>query len=193
VTEIGAKFNDGTQVGLGRISLGAKWRFFAGERFQAALAPEVFFPSPNEKEFAGPDSGALVGRLLAAYKVVDLLRLHLDVGYDHDTDSKELRRFVWNAGASIPLERATIDVGIGGSQYQRGIKWTPDAFLQPPANLQFTKLANNQLGTTYVDFLFGAKVLVTKSSVIAGAVNVPVNDEGFRPEAIGTLTFELYF
>lgn len=52
---------------------------------------------------------------------------------------------------------------------------------------------STQLGTNYVDFLFGVKVRLLDGLVLDGAVNVPVNSAGFRPAAVGTIALEYYF
>ena len=56
-----------------------------------------------------------------------------------------------------------------------------------------TALGDNRLGSNFVDLLGGIKVRVAENSVLAGAVNVPLNDEGFRATAVGTLALEQYF
>jgi hypothetical protein len=132
--------------------------------------------------------------------VIDGGKLHIDVGYDHDTDFAQLRRFVWNTGASYAMRGFTVDAGVGGSKFTKGIQWTPPQFTQPPEEnspvnvpLQFTALGDTTLGTNYVDFLLGLKGQILDNAVISGTVNVPLNNEGIRPIAVGTLAFEMYF
>ncbi len=198
VNQLGASFREGTTAGLGRVSIGGKAHFLSSEWVDMAFATEVFFPSPSEPSYAGPDSGAFLPRLIAAFNLTKEAKLHVDVGYDHDTEFEELRRFVWNTGASFAIPGLTIDAGVGGSKFNRGIEWTPSSFVQPPGQevnvpLTFRALGNNRLGTNYIDFLFGAKVQVLDNAVVSGAVNVPLNDEGIRPVAVGTVALEAYF
>ena len=54
-------------------------------------------------------------------------------------------------------------------------------------------LGDNRLGSNFIDALGGVKVRLSDRSVISGAVNVPLNNEGFRAAAVGTLAVELYF
>lgn len=167
-------------------------------RLTVALAPEFSFPSPNEGQLSGSGSAAILPRAIAAVNVVDRLRLHLDSGYDYDFEHDELRRFVWNAGASILGELFTFDLGVGGSKFNRGLIWSPAVARGggPPGSLfptTITPVENNRLGDTFVDFLAGVKVKLWGKSVLAGAVRVPVNDEGVRPVAVGTLAVERYF
>jgi hypothetical protein len=43
-----------------------------------------------------------------------------------------------------------------------------------------------------VDFLGGIKARITDQVVLSGAVTVPLNDQGFQPDALGTIALELY-
>jgi hypothetical protein len=122
------------------------------------------------------------------------------VGYDYDFSNNELRRLAWNTGVSVsfsPLGHAvTMDVGVGGSRFNQGITWTPQQVSHFDSTGQedrrFEALSSNQLGDTFVDFLSGIKLAVTKRLVISGAVDVPLNGEGFRPDAVGTIAVEFY-
>lgn len=198
VNQLGASFNDDTSVGLGRVSLGGKALFLQTEYVDTAFSLEIFLPSPNDKEYAGPDSGAFLPRLITAIKMFEGAQGHIDVGYDHDTEFVELRRFVWNTGVSYAIPGVTFDTGVGGSKFNRGIEWTPSSFVQPPGQeidvpLTFRALGDNTLGDNYVDFLFGVKGQVLENAVVSGSVNVPLNSDGIRPEAVGTVAFEMYF
>ena len=199
----GAEFPDGTNSGVGRISIGGKILLYSGQRLRFAVAPEFFFPSPNEGELAGSASAAILPRVIVGVKVVEPLRVFLDTGYDYDFDHNELRSFVWNSGMSIANARASVDLGAGGSQFNQGIKWTPSSASFPaciaepcsgtnvvPATI--TALEGNRLGTTFVDFLFGLKLRVSEQATLTGAVNAAVNNEGFRADAIGTIALEWY-
>jgi hypothetical protein len=193
---IGADFNEGTHAGVGRISVGAKGVLYADKVVQLAFAPEFFCPSPNQAEFAGSNSAAILPRFIVAGKVSDPVRLHLDAGYDYDFDNNELRRFVWNGGTSIAITGATFDFGVGGSTFNEGIKWTPTT--APYTNTDGSSgtiqaLASNRLGRNFVDALGGVKVRVANKTVLSGSVNVPLNNDGFRAAAVGTLAVEQYF
>ena len=198
VNQLGANFNEGTSAGLGRVSLGGKAQFLNTEYVDAAISMEIFLPSPNEDQYSGTNSAAFLPRLITAINVFDGAKAHIDAGYDFDTEFAELRRFVWNTGVSYAIPGVTFDTGVGGSKFNRGIEWTPSAFVQPPGQeidvpLQFTSLGDNTLGTNYVDFLFGVKGQVLDDMVISGAVNVPLNSQGIRADAVGTVAVEMYF
>lgn len=198
VNQLGANFNEGTSAGLGRVSLAGKAQFLHSEYVDAAFSMEVFLPSPNENQYAGPSSAAFLPRLITAINLFEGAKAHIDAGYDFDTDFAELRRFVWNTGVSYAIPGVTFDTGVGGSKFNRGIEWTPSSFVQPPGSevnvpLGFTALGDNTLGTNYVDFLFGVKGQILDDMVISGAVNVPINDQGIRAEAVGTVAVEMYF
>jgi hypothetical protein len=198
VNELGANFNEGTAAGLGRVSLAGKAQFVHSDWVDAALSMEIFLPSPNEDQYSGTNSAAFLPRLITAINLVDGVKVHVDAGYDFDTEFAELRRFVWNTGFSFAIPHVTFDGGIGGSKFNRGIQWTPSSFVQPPGSevnvpLTFTSLGDNTLGTNYVDFLFGVKGQVLDNMVVSGAVNVPLNDQGIRADAVGTVAVEMYF
>lgn len=198
VNQLGADFNDTTSWGLGRVSLGGKAQFVKSEYVDAAFSMEIFLPSPSEDEYAGTNSAAFLPRLITAINLFEGAKAHIDAGYDFDTEFAELRRFVWNTGVSYALPGVTFDTGVGGSKFNRGIEWTPSAFVQPPGSevdvpLNFTALGDNTLGTNYVDFLFGVKGQILDNMVVSGAVNVPLNDQGIRADAVGTVAVEMYF
>jgi hypothetical protein len=198
VNQLGADFNDTTSAGLGRVSLGGKAQFVHSEYVDAAFSMEIFLPSPSEDEYAGTNSAAFLPRLITAINMFEGAKAHIDAGYDFDTEFAELRRFTWNTGVSYAIPGVTFDTGVGGSKFNRGIEWTPSSFVQPAgsqvdAPLGFTALGDNTLGTNYVDFLFGVKGQILDNMVLSGAVNVPINDQGIRPEAVGTVAVEMYF
>ena len=197
-TALRFSFPEGTHTGVGRISVGAKGAVYSRGPLSVALAPEFFFPSPNEGQLAGSGTAAILPRAVAGFEVADRLRLYLDFGYDYDFDNDELRAFVWNAGASMPGERFTFDLGVGGSKFNSGLIWTPavarDAVIpgvSPGSTV--TPVEGNRLGDNFVNFLAGLKVRLVGKSVLEGAVSVPVNNEGVRPAAFGTLAVEQYF
>jgi hypothetical protein len=166
----------------------------ARDRFRLAALGQLFFGSPSEDEFAGPSSFAILPRLVGSARITSWLSVLTDVGYDYDFDTAELRRFVWNVGATMPAKRFSFDLGVGGSQYDTGISWTPDTAVGHLGEQTFVVSAqdDNQLGTTFVDFLGGVKLRLTDSLVLSGAVAVPLTNDGFRPAALGTIALEMY-
>ena len=191
--ELGFGFNDGTNVGVGRISLGAKALIFAGKQLQLAFMPEFFLPSPSESAFAGPASAAILPRLIATARLTDMLGLHGDAGYDYDFDNAPLRRFTWDAGASLALAWASFDAGIGGSEYDAPIRWTPTVIHAQYPAATGRALEDNAVGTSVVDLLFGIKLRVIDTTIIAAGVSVPVINPAFQPDGIGSVAIEHYF
>jgi len=193
----GVTFPEGSNVGVGRIGLGGKYLFSADARFQFAGMVEFFAPSPNEAELAGSNSAAILPRLIMSSKLAERIRLHSDIGYDADFTVAELRRFVWNVGASVALTHVTFDAGFGGSKFDQGIRWTPRRAPYADRNGQqlgvIAAAEDPTLGTNLIDFLGGVKLKLGESLVLSGAVNVPINDEGFRAAAVGTGALEYYF
>lgn len=194
-------FNDGTHAGVGRISVGAKALILSKGPVRVAASTEFFCPSPNEDQFSGSESPAILPRVIGMADLAPYARLHVDAGYDYDFDVDELRRFVWNIGGSFPLtDWAMFDLGMGGSVFNSGIRWTPKralgvSGLQGPTTVDTTITAQEDttLGTNFVDFLGGIRFLVSRNVVLTGAVNVPVNSDGLRPAAVGTGAVEVYF
>jgi hypothetical protein len=204
---LGFDFNNDTSAGVGRISLGAKYLIYAGEYANMAGSLEFFNPSPSEDEYAGSASPAILPRLIfelpGKFRAEDYFTLHADLGYDYDFDTSELRRIVWNTGASVPFGRwVTIDFGVGGSEFDEGIRWTPKVatgrpITVPGLGLQdatpiLTSLQDTRLGTSFIDFLGGFKVRLTDSLVLSGSATTPLNNQGFRAAAVGTIAIEAY-
>lgn len=192
---LGVNFNDGTNAGVGRIDLSGKGVLLARESFQIASLVEFFLPSPSEAEFAGPASAAIAPRLIGTFKLADAIRLHSDVGYDYDFDNAELRQFMWSIGGALTSERAEIDLGIGGSEFEAPVQWTPTHITAVSGSTGLTgqALEDNTAGDRFVDVLLGLKLRLTDSTVIAGAVTIPVVNGEFQPDVLGTVAFEYDF
>lgn len=204
---LGFNFNNDTSAGVGRISIGGKYLIYAGDYANVAASLEFFNPSPSEDEFAGSESPAILPRLIfelpGRFRAADYFRLHADIGYDYDFDTSELRRLVWNTGASVPFGRwLTIDFGVGGSEFEEGIRWTPKVATGRPisapglgltdATPMLTALESTRLGTSFIDFLGGFKVRITDGLVLSGSATTPLNGQGFRAAAVGTVAVEVY-
>src|SRR5579862_3386226 len=168
-SSLGFDFNSGTQSGVGRISVGGKGILYDNDQLSVAFAPEFFCNSPNQAQFAGSNSPSILPRVIGQWKVAKYLHAHTDVGYEYDFDVQQLSRFVWNSGISLPLPGVTFDSGVGGSKFDKAIQWTPARTFgtgpkEPgypnglPATLMAVNPSATELGTNYVDFLFGVKV-----------------------------------
>lgn len=191
---LGADFNSGTHAGLGRVGVGAKGLLGATDWGELTASAEFFCNSPNQAEFAGSNSPSILPRLIGQVHAAKHLNLHADIGEEHDFEVNELSRFIWNAGLSVPITNATFDVGVGGSKFDQPVQWTPvTATGGDGVTITAANPPSTQLGTNYIDFLFGVKVRLFEGMVLGGAVNVPITDDGFRPAAVGTLSLEYYF
>jgi len=197
LSSLGFSFNDGTHVGVGRISVGAKGVAYAAQRLQLALTTELLMPSPSQSQFSGSDSTAIFPGAVAAVPLLPYLKLRMDAGYNYDFNVAELRSFVWDAGASVPLQRASFDIGVRGSEYNKKLQWTPPvAYGVPSGGFPATVLTaqnGTSLGDSFVDLIYGSRIRITNRLVLSGAVDVPLNNEGFRPVAVGTVAVESYF
>jgi hypothetical protein len=195
--DLGFDFDEGTNVGIGRISLGGKGIILSTEAFQAAAMADLFLPSPSEGAFAGSASVAVLPRLVGSLKLTDALKLHSDLGYEYDFETPELRQFTWRVGGSLAFERVAFDVGLGGSEYDTAVEWTPSVIhggqtATLPASTGVA-LDDNTAGTSVVDVLLGAKLRVTDAFVIAGGVSIPVVSPAFQPDVLGTVAVEWCF
>lgn len=185
-------FNDGTSVGLGRISLGSKIALARSESYGISVLPQVFLPSPSSDEYAGPDSAALAIGALGGYSPADWMQLILNVGYEWDTESTALTRFAWAAGASFPTEYATFDVGMSGSVYQNGVAWSPEVLpdADPGRSLFAVDEDSVRLDSTFAEFVGGFKIPLGSVLGLSGSVAVPVDGTDFRPAVLGTVALE---
>lgn len=185
------QFNDGTSAGLGRVALGGKAMFLSKNWLQLAFQPEFFFGSPNSDQFAGSSSYAVLPRFVAGSDVTDRFRLHADLGYNYDFQKATLRSLVWNAGTSLAFNSWIFDFGLGGSEFDQAINWTPQRI--NTGNAIAVATSSTSIGSSYVDFLSGFKIQIAEHSVLSGAITLPINGQGFRPIAVGTFAFEQYF
>jgi hypothetical protein len=193
---LGFNFNQGTHAGVGRISLGGKALLYSSRWVHMAFMTELFMPSPSENEFSGPDSAAILPRAIFEVPAANWLRTYADIGYDYDFNESALRRLTWTAGASVPFTRFAFDLGVAGSEYDTPISWTPAVAHGAPygeiPGSTLTVLGDNQLGDNFIDFVGGLKLQLANSWFLSGAVDVPLNNQGFRPAALGTLAIEYH-
>jgi hypothetical protein len=195
--KLGFDFHEGTNVGVGRISLGGKGIALSTEAFQAAAMADLFLPSPSEGAFAGSASVAVLPRMVGSLKLTDALKLHSDLGYEYDFETPELRQFTWTVAGSLAFERAAFDVGVGGSEYDTPVEWTPSVIhggqtATAPASTGVA-LEENTAGTSVVDVLLGTKLRVTDAIIVAGGVSIPVVTPAFQPDVLGTIAVEWCF
>lgn len=187
-------FNDGAHAGVGRINVGVRSLLFETSRYRLAGSCDFYFPSPNERQFAGSGSASILPRLVGGAKPAEWLRVYVDAGYDYDFDIRQLRRFTWDAGLSFPLAALTADIGFGGSHYATPIRWIPDRLTLPGGSpIVATALGPNETGVNLVSFLGGLKLRVADRVVLSGGVSVPVTNPGVQPIATGTIAAEVSF
>ena len=192
------RFNSGTSAGVGRISVGGKVKLGEWDVFHAAFAPRFYFPSPSSDDFAGSDTAALAARILTSTRAADWCRVLANLGYEYDFETAELRRFIWDVGASLSADALTADLGVSGSLYDEGIEWTPSVATATPTDssgetIHFQVDGDNRLGTNYIDFVFGLKYRVVGALLLLGQVQVPITSDGVRPNVAGTIGAEYLF
>lgn len=197
LTALAFDYHEGTQPGLGRIALRGKGTFLSLAGLQLAGAGELFLPSPNEDDFAGPASVAIASQLIASYKLADRFRLHSDIGYSYDFDHAELRHFSWSLGGSVALSGLSADIGIGGSELDSAIEWTPRVVHGVSSNPNESRdrvtglaLQSTTTGTQMINILLGGKLKIGNGLAVVCGVTVPVVTPAFQPDVLGTLALE---
>ena len=73
---------------------------------------------------------------------------------------------------------------------QHGARWSFDSSAGAEEIIN-RRVGENELGTSYFDFLFGLKLRVHNRVILSGAVTVPIDQQGLRPVATGTVALEV--
>lgn len=195
--DLGFRSHDGSHVGLGRIGLGLRQVLYSKGGLHIAAAPEFFIPSPDEDKFAGSESAAILPRIVGEWAAMPTFRFLSELAYEYDFDHAELRRFTASAGVLLPHQRFSVDAGVRASAFDRPITWTPSVArgqetTEFPATIA-TALENNRVGDDFIDMVVGAKVRLPYRGALSAAVTVPLNDQGFRADVVGTVGIETSF
>lgn len=183
---LGFDFNQGTHAGLGRVALSSKAVMLTRERLRIAATATLLLPSPNEDQFAGTNSTSITPRLIGELRLSKLARLCTDIGYSYDSDHAELRRFAWNIGASYGVERASLDMGIGGSSFFEPVHWTPQVVHGEPTTTG-RALDDTTTDTTLVSFLIGGKAKLTERLSLTAGLTIPMLNLEFQPDVLATI------
>lgn len=184
----------GDGLNLGRSEVSLRYRVYPGAEFDVAAELGALLPSPDEEDYAGTGTIAVVPRLIGQWAASDAITVRTDLGYEYDFDTSELRRFIWNAGVSLAFERYSVDLGFGGSEYADGIQWAPrtGTFSQGGITFDASTSSSVETSTTSAAFLFGVKGRLISQLYLFGAATVPVTSDAFEPVAIGTWGLEYY-
>src|SRR5262249_27812652 len=150
----------------------------------------IYLPSPNEEQFSGSDSASILPRVIGSARLTDRMRLHADAGSYYDFSVIEVRRLSSVGGVSFPLAKAPLSLCMGASKFATPIKWSSTRSRAKPGVL--TAVGETRTGRNYVEFLAGAKVRLTSTLFLSGAVNIPVTRPGVQPIVGGTLALEAY-
>lgn len=194
-------FNEGTNVGVGRIGVGARTPFYANEFMEVGLVTRFSFASPTPDDYSGSDSYAIYPRVVAELFSDQVAQLYADVGYEYDFSIAELRRFAWSTGASMPFSKGSIDVGVSGSIYDTPVRWTPDTATGDPVGddrfrdgllFEIDDPSTNTVDTDVVNLLLGGKFQIWDNTMLAGSLLIALTDNGIRPDVAGTLSIEVY-
>lgn len=197
-------FPEGTNVGLGRVGLGARTSFYSNTFMELGAVTKFSFESPSSDELAGSDSYAIYPRLVGEFFTEAPVQVYADAGYEWDFTYSELRRFAWDVGASLPFSRGSFDLGVGGSIYDEDITWTPDTAQGDPfddggtglfrngVDMTIADPGSNRVNNDVVNLLIGGRFVITPEFVVSTAITVALTQNGVRPDAVGTIAFEYY-
>jgi hypothetical protein len=194
------------QVGLGRASIGAKWRLLDRQDWLAALSTPFLLPSPSEAELAGSDTAAFFPRLVGAYAFGESARISADVGYNLDFSRNDLRNFAWDVSAAYATTWVSFDVGVVGAVFNEGLEvFVPQSSVSSKAErtdepfvpvqgvtTRATSVALDaeSLPTNLLDVRVALRVPLTERLSLAGVATIPALNVEFRPYAVGTISLE---
>ena len=191
-----ANFNEGTAAGLGRVSLGGKAQFVHEDWVDAAVSMEVFLPSrartsaqiQQRRVPAAPGS-----RRSTWWTASRCTSTRATTSTPSSPSCKPLR--------GTPASRSVIphvtDTGLGGLEVQP-IWHRVDAVEVPCSRraqrstpLQFQARQRHHARYQLRRLPFGVKGQVRQhGGERCGMVNVPLNDQGIRADAVGTVAVE---
>lgn len=197
-------FPEGTNVGLGRVGVGARTSFYSNTFMELGAVTKFSFASPSSDELSGSDSYAIYPRLVGEFFSEAPVQAYADAGYEYDFSFNELSRFAWNVGASLPFSLGSFDLGVGGSVYDANIKWSPDTATGDPfddgntgvfrngIDMMVADAGSNEVNNDVVNLLIGGRFEITQQVVVSTAITVALTKNGVRPDAVGTIAVEYY-
>jgi hypothetical protein len=190
----------GAKLGVGDLLLRAKYRLLSADALHVALGLGLSLPTGSEDDFQGTGTvevAPFVYLSRAAIPLGTVVRLQpfLQGGVTLDADDVGRSEPRWGVGVDVGIgERATLGLAVLGRHALARIG--PPGFTDAPRTDGSTQpLFGIAPGRPdFYDFSIGGRIAVWHDTVIAFAnVLVPLNDDGFRADAIPLVGVEAAF
>ena len=160
----------GSARGLGDVVLRLKYHWLESETHNLAAALQVKTATGDEDDFLG--TGQTTMRPFLVYsRTFGRLTPHVNLGYEFNVDDSDQNSLEYAAGFDVGAERFTLAVSVLGSR----------------------ELSGDGFADTIVNGALGVKWNPFGSYIVTANVLTPLNDDGLRSDAIGTLAFERNF
>lgn len=160
----------GSAQGLGDVVLRLKYHWLESETHNLAAALQVKAATGDEDDFLGTGQST-VRPFLIYSRTFGRLTPHVNLGYEFNVDDSDQNSLEYAAGFDVGAEAFTVALSVLGSRELGG-----DGFADT--------IVNGSLGVKWNPF---------GSYIVTANVLVPLNDDGLRSNAIGTLAFERNF
>ena len=160
----------GTAQGLGDVVLRLKYHWLESETHNVAAALQVKTATGDEDDFLGTGQST-VRPFLVYSRTFGRLTPHVNLGYEFNLDDSDQNSLEYAAGFDVGAERFTFALSVLGSR----------------------ELGGDGFADTIVNGALGVKWNPFGSYIVTGNVLMPLNDDGLRSDAIGTLAFERNF
>lgn len=160
----------GSAQGLGDVVLRLKYHWLESETHNLAAALQVKTATGDEDDFLGTGQST-VRPFLIYSRSFGRLTPHVNLGYEFNVDDSDQNSLEYAAGFDVGAEGFTVALSVLGSRELGG-----DGFADT--------IVNGSLGVKWNPF---------GSYIVTANVLVPLNDDGLRSDAIGTLAFERNF
>ncbi|HET6628290.1 MAG TPA: transporter [Woeseiaceae bacterium] len=160
----------GSAQGLGDVVLRLKYHWLESETNNMAAALQVKTATGDEDDFLGTGQ-ATVRPFLIYSRSFGRLTPHVNLGYEFNLDDSDQNSLEYAAGFDVGADRFTVALSVLGSR----------------------ELGGDGFADTIVNGALGVKWNPFGSYIVTANVLMPLNDEGLRSDAIGTLAFERNF
>jgi hypothetical protein len=177
-------------VGIGDITLRSKYRFLKSDLIDAAAGLELDLPSGDPDKGLGLGDTRLIPALYLAKVFAGVIEPHLNVSVETNLDELDDSRLGYGGGLTWQAIATR-------SGFVRSFDVTVDiigrADLAPPDQRRRGSFFGTARQEHIVDVAPGFKVALMQSLVIFAAVEVPLNDDGLRPDFVPVGGIEAVF
>lgn len=168
-------------IGIGDVITRAKIQL-ASKRlpFQAAVLADVTLPSGDKKDFLGTGDLRVKGTLIAS-KTSTRFSPHLNIGYEWNTNNRDLSTGEYRAGSELVVTpRLTLAGDILGT-------------IQPSGANEFRVRAlegASLIPRSQIDGAIGGKWQINDRTLLNVNLLAPLNSNGIRPNSVVTFGFQ---